>query len=363
MVGDPQPAPCIGPPIQLLQLFLLVGPGAALSGAEPCAWWKGWHLYNHPTHDTTRHGKLALEDGTVFTGRAFGHAGTTEGEVVFNTSMTSWRRSGRTRRTRGRSSRRRTLIGNYGINRQDAGSRQPHVAGFVVKELAAGVFELPGGHEPGRVPATEPDRWDRGDRHAGTDPQAADGPDDARRSLDRAAGRRQLVERGRKSEMARADWVQAVKRTAAATGTRTMGLCLGKVERGDGLHVVLDRPPSQHPPPPHRARREGDGAAAGRDGRGDHEAPARRAVRPQRPGDPAVLDYAVRPIQQVLDKLPIFGICLGHQLGRAIADTCTSCSAPRRQPAGAESRHRAGGDHQPEPRVAVDRASLAEGAW
>ena len=40
------------------------------------------------------------------------------------------------------------------------------------------------------------------------------------------------------------------------------------------------------------------------------------------PGDPAVLDYAVRPIQQGLDKLPIFGICLGHQLlGRAITDT------------------------------------------
>ena len=34
--------------------------------------------------------KLALEDGTVFTARAFGAAGTTEGEVVFNTSMTGY---------------------------------------------------------------------------------------------------------------------------------------------------------------------------------------------------------------------------------------------------------------------------------
>ena len=34
--------------------------------------------------------KLALEDGTVFTGQAFGHPGTSEGEVVFNTSMTGY---------------------------------------------------------------------------------------------------------------------------------------------------------------------------------------------------------------------------------------------------------------------------------
>ena len=32
--------------------------------------------------------KLALEDGTVYTGRAFGASGETFGEVVFNTSMT-----------------------------------------------------------------------------------------------------------------------------------------------------------------------------------------------------------------------------------------------------------------------------------
>jgi carbamoyl-phosphate synthase small subunit len=37
------------------------------------------------------------------------------------------------------------------------------------------------------------------------------------------------------------------------------------------------------------------------------------------PGDPAVLDYAVKPLQDALGKVPIFGICLGHQLlGRAI---------------------------------------------
>ena len=34
--------------------------------------------------------KLALEDGTVFTGSSFGAAGEIDGEVVFNTSMTGY---------------------------------------------------------------------------------------------------------------------------------------------------------------------------------------------------------------------------------------------------------------------------------
>ena len=38
----------------------------------------------------TKTAKLALEDGTVYTGRLFGADGQTSGEVVFNTSMTGY---------------------------------------------------------------------------------------------------------------------------------------------------------------------------------------------------------------------------------------------------------------------------------
>src|ERR1041384_5933917 len=80
--------------------------------------------------------KLALEDGTVFTGRAFGHDGTTEGEVVFNTSMTGYQEILTDPSYKGQIvTMTYPLIGNYGINRQDVESRQPHVAGFIVKEL------------------------------------------------------------------------------------------------------------------------------------------------------------------------------------------------------------------------------------
>ena len=43
---------------------------------------------------------LALADGRVFRGRAFGAVGETSGEVVFNTSMTGYQEISPTRRTR-----------------------------------------------------------------------------------------------------------------------------------------------------------------------------------------------------------------------------------------------------------------------
>src|SRR5215831_3123898 len=81
--------------------------------------------------------KLALEDGTVFTGRGFGHVGSSEGEVVFNTSMYGYQEILTDPSYKGQIvTMTYPLIGNYGINRQDVESRQPHVAGFVIKELA-----------------------------------------------------------------------------------------------------------------------------------------------------------------------------------------------------------------------------------
>src|SRR5205085_4988003 len=90
-----------------------------------------------PAHmNNPRTAKLALEDGTVFTGRAFGHHGTSEGEVVFNTSMSGYQEILTDPSYKGQIvTMTYPLIGNYGINRQDVESRQPQVAGFIVKEL------------------------------------------------------------------------------------------------------------------------------------------------------------------------------------------------------------------------------------
>jgi carbamoyl-phosphate synthase small subunit len=81
--------------------------------------------------------KLALEDGTLFTGRPFGGSGTTFGEVVFNTSMTGYQEVLTDPSYKGQIvTMTYPLIGNYGINAEDRESRRPQVEGFIVREVA-----------------------------------------------------------------------------------------------------------------------------------------------------------------------------------------------------------------------------------
>jgi carbamoyl-phosphate synthase small subunit len=215
------------------------------------------------------------------------------------------------------------LIGNYGINRQDVESRQPHVAGFVVKELPP-VYSnyradtsLEAYLLQNKIIGIE-----------GIDTRALT------RKLRISGSMRgilstellddaKLVDRARHAaQMAGADWVQAVKPAEPYEWDQGQGdWALGKVERGDGLHVVaLDcgakqnilrhltergvkvtvLPPDVTTEEILRHRPDGLFVSNG-------------------PGDPAVLDYAVKPLQGAIGKVPIFGICLGHQLlGRAI---------------------------------------------
>jgi carbamoyl-phosphate synthase small subunit len=80
--------------------------------------------------------KLALEDGSVFTGTAFGATGTHTGEVVFNTAMTGYQEIFTDPSYCGQIVVMTfPLIGNYGVNEEDFESDQPHLSGFVVKEL------------------------------------------------------------------------------------------------------------------------------------------------------------------------------------------------------------------------------------
>jgi len=79
---------------------------------------------------------LALSDGTVFMGQSIGHDGQTVGEVVFNTSMTGYQEI---LTDPSYNQQLVTLtyshIGNYGVNPEDNESSAVHAAGLIIKNL------------------------------------------------------------------------------------------------------------------------------------------------------------------------------------------------------------------------------------
>ncbi len=80
---------------------------------------------------------LALEDGLVFEGEGFGAEGEAFGEVVFNTSLTGYQEILTDPSYKGQMvAMTYPHIGNYGVNVQDEESRHPWVEGFIVKELS-----------------------------------------------------------------------------------------------------------------------------------------------------------------------------------------------------------------------------------
>ncbi|MFM9901768.1 MAG: glutamine-hydrolyzing carbamoyl-phosphate synthase small subunit [Polaromonas sp.] len=82
------------------------------------------------------HAILALADGTLFVGRSIGAAGTTVGEVVFNTAMTGYQEI---LTDPSYCQQIVTLtyphIGNYGVNAEDVEAEKVHAAGLIIKDL------------------------------------------------------------------------------------------------------------------------------------------------------------------------------------------------------------------------------------
>ncbi len=81
---------------------------------------------------------LVLENGEYFSGQSIGCEGYAEGEIVFNTSMTGYQEILTDPSYKGQIvTMTYPLIGNYGCNSEDIESGRPWVEGFVIKELAA----------------------------------------------------------------------------------------------------------------------------------------------------------------------------------------------------------------------------------
>ena len=267
--------------------------------------------------------KLVLEDGLVLTGTCFGAEGSVEAEVVFNTSMTGYQEVLTDPSYAGQIvTMTYPLIGNYGVNAEDIESHdgKVQVRGFVVRELSpvasnfrsqqslgeylssAGVMGISGVDTRGLT---------RHIRTAGAmnGAMSTEMLDDAKlvRRAKAAAGMlgADLVKAvtpkaayewtdGYASEFAQAQREHGRKtyNVVAIDCVAKMNILRNLVECGCSVTVVPATASAEE-----ILRRKPDGVFVSNG-----------------PGDPAPVTYAIETLKGLIGKVPVFGICLGHQL-------------------------------------------------
>ncbi len=251
--------------------------------------------------------RLVLEDGSCWEGVALGAQGRVFGEVVFNTSMTGYQEILTDPSYRGEIVvMTYPLIGNYGINEEDFESARPQVQGFVVREACA-----------------EPSNWR------------------ARESLDRFLARhgvvgiagvdtraltRRLREQGTMKGVISTDDAPVAELVEAARQAPSLSdqdlvqqVCTPYpylFADGHGPHVVVVDYGAKANIPRELALRgcrvtvaPGTFTAAellrlGPDG----------VVLSNGPGDPERITFAHEAVRGLVGRVPLFGICLGHQI-------------------------------------------------
>jgi len=267
-----------------------------------------------------RIGKLALEDGTVFTGLAFGADGTRAGEVCFNTSMTGYQEILTDPSYAGQIvTMTYPMIGNYGVNEEDRESRGPQVDGFVIKELARrhsnfraqeSLEDYLKAHGVVGLEGIDTRALTRKLRVQGAMKGAISTEilDDAE-LVAAARAWTGLVGQDMVQRVAPAlsfDWDRgfespfAMAHHRAKRSYRVVAIDCGMkhnilrhlVEVGCKVTVVPPTTPAEA-----ILDRSPDGVFVSNG-----------------PGDPAPVSYAIETLRRLLGKTPIFGICLGHQL-------------------------------------------------
>ncbi|WP_145034065.1 glutamine-hydrolyzing carbamoyl-phosphate synthase small subunit [Caulifigura coniformis] len=274
-----------------------------------------------------KNAKLALADGTVFTGVAFGAEGEISGEVVFNTSMTGYQEILTDPSYNGQIvTMTYPLIGNYGVNRQDVESKGLSLRGFVVKELC---------REPSNFRSEQPlQDYLRENGIIGIE-----GVDT------RALVRRIRVHGAMTGVLSTIDLDDASLIRKARSAPALVGQDLVREvmpEKAAGWNQGLDELVRHTTAPaacePHNGGKQPHVVAVDYGMKwnitrhlsdmgckvtvvpGTSTADEILAHNPDGvflsngPGDPEPLTYAVDAIKGVLGKKPVFGICLGHQL-------------------------------------------------
>jgi len=281
---------------------------------------------------------LALEDGSIFHGSGFGARASAAGEVCFNTSMTGYQEILTDPSYKGQIvTMTYPLIGNYGVNTVDVESWRPHAAGFVIRELSPVVSnwraDLPLHEylEQNGIPGIQ-----------GIDTRALTKKLRVRGALNgflttEVIAEEEAVRRAKEFVFVGVDYVKDVTHREAFRWDE-------KDQQSAAFDLIRGNrevnPRAQHQPLPpadipivafdygmkynilRRLRQHGFATqvlpATATAAEALKHKPA-GVFLSNGPGDPAALKYIVREVKTLLDHgIPIFGICLGHQiLGQA----------------------------------------------
>jgi carbamoyl-phosphate synthase small subunit len=273
---------------------------------------------------------LALEDGRIFRGQGHGHPGECQGEVVFNTSLTGYQEIATDPSYAGQIVvLTNPQIGNYGTNRADNESSRPYIEGLIVREFST----ISSNWRSEQVTDEYMERYSV-PVLAEIDTRAL-----VRHLRNHGVMRgvisttetdaEVLVQKARKirkmdgTDLARVVSTKSSYEFDASDPRSEMGdplLAEGFIQkeraRERNLHVVaydfgikqnilrmLTREDCRVTVVPAETTAD-DVLALKPDG----------VFLSNGPGDPEPVDYAVRSIRQMLGRVPVFGICLGHQL-------------------------------------------------
>ncbi|TDY46629.1 carbamoyl-phosphate synthase small subunit [Alicyclobacillus sacchari] len=247
--------------------------------------------------------RLILENGLAFEGTHFGAEGTRFGEVVFNTGMTGYQEILTDPSYFGQIvTMTYPLIGNYGVNVDDVESRHPHVRGFVVKTFA----ELPSHYKQ-------------------TD------------SLERYLQQHNIVGIAGidTRELTKAIRTVGAMRAVITSEDAPIGELLVRMPEAlvpDAVQRVTTQTVYRSPGPGHRVVLIDYGMKAGilrsllDRGCDVIVVPATSSASDvlswhphgvmlsNGPGNPEDVPFAIETLRELIGKVPIFGICLGHQL-------------------------------------------------
>ena len=254
-------------------------------------------------------GFLLLEDGTLFRGSLLGRVEPTVAEVVFTTNMTGYQEVFTDPSFRGQTVvMTAPMVGNYGVNTSDPESAQPQVAAIIVRELSRNYSnwraegDLLSWLDAGQVPALEEVDTRRLTRHlrtvgvmrgvvaAGTEPDR-----EVLAALDACPSMEGLDLASRVTTRERYSWGNPNARhhiVAYDYGIKRNILRLF-AEHDCRITVVPAQTSAE------------EALALAPDG----------VFLSNGPGDPEAVDYAPDTVRAIADRgVPIFGICLGHQI-------------------------------------------------